>query len=425
MITRALARFCSNRLHYAWVVLAVMFVSMLAGVGVRAAPGVMIVPLERAFGWDVATISGAVSINIVLLGATGPFITGLIDIIGLKRTVLGCMTILMAGTGLSIFMTAPWELFLTWGVMVGIGSGGGAVGIAAAVANRWFTQRTALAMGLLTAANAAGQLVFLPLLAMLANRYGWQGVAICVTIAMAASLPLLAIMLPESPASVGLGSYGSTTLWQPPPRRGNPFSVAFGAFARGARSLDFWLLVISFGICGFSTNGLINTHLIAYCADHGIPEVHGASILAVIGVFSLIGSTLSGWACDRFNPRVLLFWYYGLRGLSLVILPFTQFDTLSLSVFSVFYGLDWVATGPATFALTNEVFGRRDAPVIVSWIFAGHQVGGALAALGAGAVRDLTGTYLLAFTTSGLACLVASLLVLRISGNRLVVAVAE
>jgi predicted MFS family arabinose efflux permease len=391
----------------------------------RAAPGVMIVPLEHAFGWDVATISGAVSINIILLGATGPFLTGLIDGIGIKRTILGCMAILMAATGLSVFMTQPWELFVTWGLMVGIGSGGGAVGMAAAVANRWFAQRTALAMGLLTAANAAGQLVFLPLLAMLANHYGWQGVAIGVTIAMGVSLPLLAIMLPESPASVGLGAYGTTAVWQRPPRRDNPFAVAFSALGRGARSLDFWLLVISFGICGFSTNGLINTHLIAYCADHGIPEVHGASILAVIGVFSLIGSTLSGWASDRLNPRVLLFWFFGLRGLSLILLPFTQFDTLSLSVFAVFYGLDWVATGPPIFALTNEIFGRRDAPVIVSWIFAGHQVGGALAAVGAGAVRDITGTYLVAFITSGLACLVASLLVLRISRSGALVAAAE
>ena len=425
MITGWLARLCSGRLHYAWVVLIVIFVSMLAGVGVRAAPGVMIVPLEHAFGWDVATISAAVSINIVLLGVTGPFLTGLIDVIGLKRTILGCMATLMAGTGLSLFMTAPWELFLTWGVMVGLGAGGGAVGIAAAVANRWFVLRTGLAMGLLTAANAAGQLVFLPLLALLANGYGWRGVALGVTVAMAAALPLLWILLPESPASVGIGAYGSDTAWRPPPRQGNPFSVAFAALGRGARSIDFWLLVASFGICGFSTNGLINTHLIAYCADHGIPEVTGASFLAVIGVFSLIGSTLSGWACDRFNPRVLLFWYFGLRGLSLVLLPFTQFDTLSLSVFAVFYGLDWVATGPAIFALTNEVFGRREAPVVVAWIFAGHQVGGALAALGAGAVRDLTGTYLLAFITSGLACLLASMLVLRISRGAMMPAVAE
>jgi MFS family permease len=425
VINQTLARLTSGRVHYAWIVLAVMFTAMLAGVGVRAAPGVMIVPLEHAFGWDVATISAAVSVNIILLGATGPFLTGLIDGFGLKNTILSCMVVLMAGTGLSIFMTTPWELFVTWGLMVGIGSGAGAVGMAAAISNRWFARRTGLAMGLLTAANAAGQLVFLPLLAWLAERFGWQGVAIGVTLAMGVALPMVAILLPESPASVGLGAYGAPDIWQAPPRRGNPIAVAFNALGRGARSLDFWLLVVSFGICGFSTNGLINTHLIAYCADHGIPEIRGAGILAVIGVFSLIGSTASGWLCDRYNPRILLFWYFGLRGLSLVLLPFSQFDTFSLSVFAVFYGLDWVATGPAIFALTNEVFGRRDSPVLVAWIFAGHQVGGALAAIGAGAVRDFTGTYLLAFLASGLACFCASLLVLRVSRGELAVAPAE
>jgi predicted MFS family arabinose efflux permease len=182
---------------------------------------------------------------------------------------------------------------------------------------------------------------------------------------------------------------------------------------------------LSFGICGFSTNGLINTHLIAYCADHGIAVVTGASVLATLGVFSLIGSALSGWLCDRFNPRVLLFWYYSLRGISLIVVPFSDFDFVSLSIFSVFYGLDWVATGPATFALTNEVFGRRDTPVILSWIFAGHQVGGALAAFGAGAVRSASGDYLLAFLTSGLACLVASLLVLRVTRPQLAVVSAS
>lgn len=424
VITQQVARLASGRIHYAWIVLVVMFTAMLAGVGVRAAPGVMIVPLERAFGWDVTTISGAVSINIILLGATGPFLTGLIESFGLKNTILSCMALLMTGTGLSIFMSAPWELFVTWGLMVGIGAGAGAVGMAAAVSNRWFAERTSLAMGLLTAANAAGQLVFLPLLAWLAERFGWQGVAIGVTIAMGVALPAVAILLPESPASVGLGAYGAPGIWQSPPRRGNPITVAFSALGRGARSVDFWLLVVSFGICGFSTNGLINTHLIAYCADHGIPQIHGAGILAVIGVFSLIGSAASGWLCDRYNPRILLFWYFGLRGLSLVLLPFSQFDVVSLSVFAVFYGLDWVATGPAIFALTNEVFGRRDSPVLVAWIFAGHQVGGALAAIGAGTVRDVTGTYLLAFLVSGLACFCASALVLRVSRRAPAVAAA-
>ena len=424
-MTTVFAKLFAGRMHYGWIVLAVMFSASMAGVGVRAAPGVMIVPLQHAFGWDVSTISGAVSINIILLGLTGPFLTGLTEIIGLKRTILACMATLMAGSGLSVFMTSPWHLFLTWGLMIGIGSGAGAVGIAAAVANRWFVERNGLAMGLLFSAAAAGQLVFLPLLALVAEHFGWQGVSIAVTLAVAAMLPLVAMLMPETPAQIGLTAYGSTTVLAPPPRHGNPFSVAIMALSRASRSLDFWLLTLSFAICGLSTNGLINTHLIAYCGDHGIAEVSSASMLAVIGGFSLIGSAASGWACDRFNPRVLLFWYYGLRGLSLAIIPFTQFDVVSLSIFSVFYGLDWVATGPATVALTNEVFGRWDAPVIVAWIFAGHQVGGGLAAFGAGMVRSVTGDYLLAFLISGLACLLASLLVLRIAPSGPVTAPAE
>jgi MFS family permease len=415
----------SSRFHYAWVVLAVVFIGMLAGVGVRAAPGVMILPLQKAFGWDVSTISGAISVNIMLMGACAPFVTGLMQAIGLKRTMLGCLFILMLATGLSSFMTAPWQFYLTWGLMVGIGAGAGAVGLAGAVANRWFARRNGFATGLLFAANAAGQLIFLPILAMLADRYGWRGVSVGVTIAIAGVLPIVWLLLPESPAAVGIPAFGATTI-EPLARSpgGNMFGVAFGALRRASKSMDFWLLCGTFSICGLSTNGLINTHLIAYCADFGIPTVQGASILAVIGAFSLVGSACSGWLCDRYSPRVLLFWYYGLRGLSLVVIPFTSFDGVSLGVFAVFYGLDWVATGPATFALTNEVFGRRDAPVIVSWIFASHQVGGAIAAFGAGAVRSFSGSYLLAFVASGAACLMASMLVLRITprGERMAVA---
>jgi predicted MFS family arabinose efflux permease len=409
------ARLCSGRVHYAWIVLTIMFLVTLASVGVRAAPGVMIVPLQRALGWDVSTISAAISVNIILFGATGPFIAGLAETFGLKRTILACTFVLIAATGLSLCMTAPWQLFLTWGLMVGIGSGASAVGITAAIANRWFATRTGFAVGVLFAANAAGQLVFLPLLAVLAQRYGWEGVALGVTVAMAAVLPLLMLFLPESPEQLGLAAYGANSTSRPGIRRDNPFATAITTLVTASRSLDFWLLMLSFGICGLSTNGLINTHLIAYCVDNGISEVSAASILAVIGVFSLIGSTVSGWLCDYVNPRVLLFWYYGLRGLSLVALPFTNFDIVSMTIFSVFYGLDWVATGPPTFALANQVFGRRDAPIVVAWIFAGHQVGGALAAFGAGAVRSVTGAYVLAFVASGLACLLASLLVLRIT----------
>ena len=415
MIQQAIVRLSAGRVHYAWIALAVMFTAMLAVVGVRAAPGVMIIPLQRAFGWDVSTISGAVSINILLLGLTGPVLTGLIEVIGLKRTILACMLVLLAGVGLSTFMTQPWQLFLTWGVMVGVGVGAGAIGIGGAIANRWFAKRTAFAMGLLTSANAAGQLIFLPLLAQLSEHYGWHGVAITLTVTVGAMMILVLLLLPDSPEQVGLAPYGAAAgpiVAQP--RQDNPLTVAFAGLARAGRSVDFWLLTLSFAVCGFSTNGLVNTHFIAYCADNHIPEVSGAGMLAVIGVFSLLGSAGSGWLCDRYNPRVLLFWYYGLRGLSLVALPFTQFDVVSLSIFSVFYGLDWVATGPATFAVTNEIFGRRQAPVIIAWVFVGHQAGGALAALGAGAVRSLTGTYLIAFVASGVACFLASMLVLRV-----------
>jgi MFS family permease len=425
MTTSPLARLCSGRVHYAWVTLAVIFTMTLAVVGVRSAPGVMIVPLQRAFGWNVGTISGAVSLNILLMGVTGPFLTGLMESFGLKRTILLAMLVLLAGSLASCFMTTPWQLYVTWGLMIGVGAGAGAVGMAAAVANRWFMTRRGLVMGLLTAANATGQLIFLPVLAALAQHHGWRSVSIAVTLAVAVMMPVVALLLAERPSDIGLLPYGATEQPVNVPSTRNPFTVAIQGLRRGLGSVDFWLLTASFSICGLSTNGLIGTHLIAYCVDHGIPEVTGASFLASFGIFNMMGATASGWFTDRYNPRVLLFWYFGLRGLSLVILPFTPFDALSLSAFALFYGLDWIATVPPTFALTNAVFGRRDGPVMMSWIYAGHQVGGAVAAVGAGAVRGLTGSYLLAFLTSGLACLLASLLVLRIARAPVVAVAAE
>src|SRR5690348_14340140 len=263
MTLNAFARFCSGRVHYSWIVLGVMFTATLAGVGVRAAPGVMIVPLERAFGWDVGTISAAISINIILMGATGPFLTGVMEVVGLKRTILGGLLLLMAGAGLSIFMTEPWQLFLTWGLMVGIGCGAGAVGISAAVANRWFAERNGLAMGMLFAATSAGQIIFLPVLGLLAERFGWQGVAVAATLSIAIMVPVVALLLPESPAHIGIGPYGSAAVVRPAPRGDNPVALALRVLFRAAHSPDFWLLTLSFAVCGFSTNGLINTHLIA------------------------------------------------------------------------------------------------------------------------------------------------------------------
>lgn len=424
-MTAILARFFSGRVHYAWIALMVAFTVTLGAVGVRAAPGVIIVPLEHAFGWSVGTISAAISLNILLLGLTGPFIMGLMEAIGLKRMIVLCLLLLLAGTGLSAFISAPWQLFLTWGLLVGVGSSAGAVGTAAAVANRWFVAHRGLAMGLMTSANAAGQLIFLPVLGGLSQRYGWQSVSIAVAAAIAVLLPLVALLLPESPAAIGLGPLGAEIELPGPPRSRNPFTIAFDGLLRGVRSLDFWLLAISFAVCGFSTNGLIGTHMIAYCVDNGYSQFAGAGILASLGIFNLVGSTGAGWLTDRYNPRMLLFWVFGLRGLSLLILPYTNFDFVSLTMFAVFYGLDWVATVPPIFALINQVFGRKDAPVIIAWIFAAHQIGGATAALGAGLVRSWTGSYMLAFMASGMACLMAAVLVLRIARARPAMAIAE
>jgi len=414
-VQQRFARLFSGRIHFAWIVVAIQFIVTLIGVGVRAAPSVLLVPLRDAFGWSTGTISGAISVNILLLGATGPFITALTQTIGIRRTILAALALLLLGAGGSALVTSSWQLYLTWGVLVGLGAGATGFGVAATVANRWFVQRRGLVMGILTASNASGQLIFLPLLAALATGFGWISVPIAVSLAVAALVPFVFLLFVESPGAIGLGPYGAAG--EPPtlPTAGNPFRVAMDGLRRGMASTDFWLLAGTFAVCGFSTYGLIGTHMIAYCVDHGIPEVTAASILAGIGVFDLIGTIASGWLTDRFNPRILLFWYYGLRGLSLLILPFTNFDAVSLSVFAVLYGLDWVATVPPTVALTNEVFGRKDGPVIVSWIFCAHQIGGALAALGAGAVRNATGSYLIAFLASGVACILASMLALRIA----------
>lgn len=425
MFASRIARLLPSGVHYAWIVLAVMFFSALCAMGVRSAPGVIIVPLQKEFGWSVSTISGAVSLNIILLGVLAPFMAGLMQTVGLKRTVMSCLSLLTTGMILSMFMTQPWQLYMTWGLMVGVGASAGSIGLATAIANRWFAARRGMVVGIMTSASATGQLIFLPLLGAMAEWYGWQSVALTLGAAMAAVVCLLGLVLAESPARIGVAPFGGTVVAEPTTAQGNnPFLVTINGLKRGVKSLDFWLLGLSFAVCGFSTNGLIGTHLISYCGDNGIGQTMAASTLASLGVFSMIGANVSGWLTDRVNPRYILFVVYSLRGLSLLILPFTDFSTTSLLIFAAFYGLDWIATGAPTYALTNQIFGERDAPVIISWIYTMHQIGGASAAIMAGTVRDVTGSYMFAFMASGFVCLLASLLVLRIRKPAIALAAA-
>jgi MFS family permease len=404
-----------GRIHYAWIVAAVTFITLLGASGFRSTPGVLIVPLQHEFGWDRATIALAVSINLVLFGFSGPFAAAAMERFGVRRVVLVALLTVAAGSTLTIVMHAPWQLYLLWGVVVGLGTGAMATVLAATVANRWFVRRRGLVLGVLTASSATGQLIFLPLLAWLAVHFGWRWAAGAVAAGALLVWPMVAIFMRDRPADVGVRAYGAAEGEAPIAAAVNPVAAAFEALRDAARTRDFWFLAISFFICGASTNGLIGTHLIPAAMDHGIPEVTAASLLAVIGIFDIVGTTASGWLTDRVDGRMLLFWYYALRGLSLLYLPYA-FGTqhFGLILFIVFYGLDWVATVPPTVALTAEIFGRGRAGIVFGWIFAAHQLGAATVAFAAGAVRTWFGDYQLAFMTSGLLCLVAAGIVVRI-----------
>ncbi len=408
----------SKAIHPAWVALAVTFFVLLSAAAVRATPGVLFLPLEREFHWSRSTVSLAVSVNILLYGLVGPFAGALMQRLGVRRTTIIALTLLASGVSLATLVTKPWQLVLLWGVVVGTGSGMAALVLGATIVNRWFVARRGLAMGILTASTATGQLIFLPMLAAVIERSGWRFGVLIVASAAALMIPVVFALLRERPGDVGLTAYGGTDSAGPSATTANPARIAIEALHDGLRSRDFWLLTLTFVICGASTNGLVGTHLIPAAHDHGIPEVRAASLLAIMGIFDLAGTTASGWLSDRWDSRRLLAWYYGLRGLSLLFLPFAlSTPGAALWVFAVFYGLDWIATVPPTVKLATDAFGAARAPVMFGWIAAGHQVGAALTALSAGWVRTTLGDYQAAFWASGTLCLVAALLALQVRGR--------
>jgi len=400
------------------MVIAVTFLIMLVTAGIRATPSVMMVPLEQGFGWSRTTISMALAINLALFGLMGPFAAAAMQRFGMRRTVLAALTVLAIAVALSGRMQAAWQMVLIWGVLVGSATGATSTTLGAVIVNRWFSQHRGLAMGILTASSATGQLAFLPLMAWVAEHRGWQTLVLLVALAAAIALPIVALLLPEKPSAIGLRRLGEAddAAADAAQSNANPIVIAFAALKKASTFGDFWLLFFTFFICGASTNGYIGTHFIAMCGDYGLSEVRGAGMLAMMGVCDLFGTTLSGWLSDRFNNRVLLFWYYGLRGLALIFLPFAfGYQYFGLPLFGLFYGLDWIATVPPTVRLTTDVFGSRDAPVIFGWVVAGHQLGAAFAALGAGMLRSTLGTYTMATMISGGLCVVGAMLVLRIN----------
>jgi predicted MFS family arabinose efflux permease len=411
----------ARKIHYAWIAAGVTFLTLLAAAGARATPGVIMLPIGNEFQWSRAKVSAIISVNIFLFGLIGPFAAALYQRFGLRKTMIAALALLSVGYGVSTVATQYWQFLLLWGFVVGAGSGLAATVLGAAVANRWFTERRGLVMGLLTASTATGQMVFLPALATVVTQNGWRSAPLVVAGATALVIPVVAWLMRDDPRDVGLRPYGETGPVEAAPAKStiNPARRAVQVLGEAMRVRDFWLLAGSFFVCGASTNGLIGTHLIPAAFDCGIPEVRAASLLAAMGLFDLIGTTASGWLSDRYNCRYLLFMYYGLRGLSLMMLPTALLGpTAGLGVFALFYGLDWIATVPPTVRLTAEVFGREKASIVFGWIGASHQVGAAFAAYGAGALRTGSGSYTPAFMAAGVLCVLAALIVLPIARVR-------
>ncbi|WP_049579530.1 MFS transporter, partial [Streptomyces sp. SBT349] len=408
------------RVHPAWWVAGIGFLGLIGAAGFRAAPGVLIDPLHDEFGWSRGSISFAVSVNLLLYGFTAPFATALMERYGIRRVVSGALVLISAGSGLTVFVNSQWQLVLCWGVLTGLGAGSMALAFAGTIAGRWFVARRGLVTGILTAGGAAGNLVFLPLVGLLSDGPGWRFASLTVALCALAVVPLVLWRLRDRPEDLGVTPYGAPEDWTaPPPPPPGAARRALRALGAAARTRVFWLLAVTFAICGASTNGLIGTHFVPGAHDHGMPVPVAASLLAVIGVFDLVGTVFSGWLTDRYDPRRLLAVYYALRGVSLLFLPVLLAGTVHppMLLFVVFYGLDWVATVPPTIALCRRHFGE-DAGVVFGWVLASHQLGAAVVAFGAGLIRDTTGSYDLAWTTSGALCAVAAVLVMVIQVRR-------
>jgi MFS family permease len=389
------------------------------------------VPLQQEVGWSTTVLSGAVSINLVLFGLTAPFAAALMERFGIRAVTAVALVLIGAGSALTVLVNQSWQILLTWGLLIGLGTGSMALVFAATIANTWFSKSRGLVIGILTAGSAAGQLVFLPFIAMLAQDPGWRQASLLIAAGALAVVPLVLKFLKNSPADVGALPYGA----EAPVAGGEPEPAAAAAshaapaaagaaepsrnaavralqvLRRASRIRTFWALAAGFAICGATTNGLIGTHFIPSAHDHGMPETTAAGLLAVVGIFDILGTIASGWLTDRFNPRILLAVYYQFRGIGLLVLPLLLSATVqpSMIVFVVIYGLDWVATVPPTAAICRQVFGA-DGSVVFGWVFAAHQLGAAAAALAAGAIRDATGQYTYAWFGAAAMCTIAAII---------------
>lgn len=405
-----------SRFYYGWIIVLLTFATLLVSAGIRSLPSVLLIPFQDEFGWSRGSISSVISVGIFLYGLVGPFSASMLLRFGFRKVLICSLSVLGLSLAMTPFIHALWQFELLWGLVSGLATGMMANVLGVTVSNQWFVKRKGLIIGLLTASAATGQLLFLPLFAKLTTDFGWRYAVYIAVASIAVVLVAVAIWMRNHPYEVGAAPYGATELVKPEPFRGNILIAPLQNLRLAMKHPTFWLLAGTFFFCGFSTNGLIGTHLIAACGDHGMLEVAAAGLLAMMGVFDLFGTTISGWLSDRFDSRKLLFWYYGLRGLSLLFLPFalSSASPAMLVVFSVFYGLDWIATVPPTAKLAGETFGKEKSGMIFGWVVVAHQIGASTAAYGAGVLRDWLGSYSQAFVIAGFVCFVAAIMAMQI-----------
>ena len=417
MLSRLLAATMARRgVHYGWIVVGVAFLTMLATSAVMAMPGVLLLPLQGEFAWDLGVISGALALRLALYGLMAPLAAALMLRYGIRAVVSTALGLIVLGLALSTQMTAVWQLWMTWGLMLGLSTGVTANVLGATVASRWFTKRRGLVVGVLSGSAAMGQLLFLPVTAWLAEHLGWRQAMMPAAALCLVCLVLVLLLMRDHPGEVDLASYGEDEIVPPPARRAgtNALKLSLAALAMAFRSRVFWILAATFFICGLSTNGLVQNHFIPLCHDFGMGTMAASGVLALMGACNFVGTVGSGWLSDRYDNRWLLSWFYGLRGLSLMMLPYSDFSFFGLSLFAVFYGLDWIATVPPTVKLSGQTFGREQGPLIFGWVFTAHQLGAAAAAYGAGASRAILLSYLPAFVFAGAACLIAAMAILTV-----------
>jgi len=409
-----------KKIHPAWIAAGVTFLTLVSTSGFRSAPSVLMEPLQNYFGWSRSSVSSAISINILVYGFTAPFAAALMERFGIRRVVIVALTVVGVGAWSTQYINRPWQLAVLWGLIVGGGTGSMALVFAASIANRWFVKRRGIVIGILTAASAAGNLIFLPLFSHLAMRFGWKSISITVGLASLAMVPIIGFFLKEHPQDIAVKPYGASDDFEFPAKvHRNAGKETLDTLRAAVRVKKFWLLAGSFFVCGFSTNGLIGTHFIPAAMDHGMAMDTAANLLALVGVFDVVGTMFSGWLTDRVDPVKLLFFYYFLRGLSLFLLPSILFRSVhpSTLVFVIFYGLDWVATVPPTIVLCRTVLTPERGTIVYGWVFASHQIGASVAALGAAIIHDKLGNYAAAFYGAGFMCIIAAYAVTKINAR--------